>query len=103
MSERTSDTVRWNWFLPRAAIVAMVEGGLLAATLFGWEGGEFRPAMSMLVAAMIAVGVLGAEALAYRIGGRLLSRSANAQVALVVGAVVGFVVGYLVQPRSGPV
>jgi hypothetical protein len=103
MSEPTSRTVSWSWFLPRAAVVALVEGGLLGATLFGWEGGEFRPAMWLLIAAMIAVGAIGAGALANRIGGGFQPRSANAPVALVVGSVVGFVVGYLVQPRSGPV
>ena len=45
MSEPASTTVSWSWFLPREAVVAIVEGGLLAATLFGWEGGEFVPAM----------------------------------------------------------
>jgi hypothetical protein len=103
MSEPTSRTVIWSWFLPRVAVVALVEGGLLGATLFGWEGGEFMPAMWLLIAAMISVGVLGAGALAYRIGGGFLSRSANAPVALLAGSVVGFVVGYLVQPRGGPV
>lgn len=103
MSEPTSGTVIWSWFLPRASVVALVEGGLLGATLFGWEGGEFRPAVWLLITTLVSVGVLGAAALAYRFGGGFLSRSANAPVALLVGSVVGFVVGYLVQPRSGPV